>query len=156
MPTFSPFVEWCWNLPLSGAIRGTSWAYPTIEIFHLAGMILLLGTVLIVDLRLLGRILKGNPDFELFTGLSRWAGLGFAVLVVSGPLLFIADAEKLSTSIFFRSKLVLLALAIALQFTIVRKAASGGARRHRAKFAAGASLALWGAAIVSGFAIRLF
>ena len=114
------------------------------------------GTVLIVDLRLLGLILDRDPALELFTDLTRWAGLGLAVQILSGPLLFIADAEKLSTSIFFRSKLALLALAIAFQFTIVRKAASGDLSRHRPKFAAGASLALWSAAIVSGFAIRLF
>jgi len=158
-PTDSPFAEWCWNLPLSIAIRGSAWAFPALEILHIAGLLLVFGTVLIVDLRLLGRILSSEPGRQVSGDLMHWAWPGFALQVLTGPLLFIADARKFYGSGFFRTKIVLLVLAIAFHFVVVRRASASveaGFSPWRARLAAGFSLALWVAAIVSGLSIELF
>ncbi|HXA68554.1 MAG TPA: DUF6644 family protein [Bryobacteraceae bacterium] len=159
MPTDSPFAEWCWNLPLSSAIRGAPWPFPVLEILHIAGLVLVFGTVFIVDLRLLGRILRDEPGWQVVDELMLWAWLGFAVQILTGPLLFIANSRKFYESGFFRTKIVLLALAIAFHFVIVRRVSASvdaGVSPWRGRLAGGVSLALWAAVIVSGLSIELF
>jgi hypothetical protein len=158
-PTGSPFAEWCWNLPLSIAIRGAAWPFPVLEILHIAGLLLVFGTVLIVDLRLLGRILSREPGWQVSGDLMRWAWPGFALQVLTGPLLFAANSRKFYGSEFFRTKIVLLVLAIAFHFVVVRRVSASvdaGFSPWRARLAGGVSLALWAAVIVSGLSIELF
>ena len=159
MPTDSPFAEWCWNLPLSVAIRSAVWAFPLLEIFHIAGLVLVFGTVLIVDLRLLGVVLRREPGWQISGDLMRWAWPGFGVQILTGPLLFIANSGKFYNSPFFRSKLVLLVLAVTFHFLVVRRVSESvdaDVSPFRARLAGGISLALWAAVIVSGLSIELF
>jgi hypothetical protein len=159
LPTDSPFAEWCWNLPVSVAIRSAPWPFPLLEIFHIAGLILVFGTVLIVDLRLLGRVLLREPGWQVSGDLMRWAWPGFASQILTGPLLFLANSRKFYPSPFFRAKLVLLVLAVTFHFLIVRRVSrsvGAGVSPPRARLAGGVSLALWAAMIVSGLSINLF
>jgi Family of unknown function (DUF6644) len=153
--TDSPFAEWCWNLPVSVAIRGAPWPFPTLEILHIVGLILVFGTVLIVDLRLLGVLLRQEPAWQISADLMRWAWPGFGVQLLTGPLLFIANSRKFYDSPFFRWKLVLLVLAVAYHFTVVRRV-STSIDEGIARWAGGVSLALWAAVILSGVSIELF
>ena len=117
------------------------------------------GNVLIVDLRLLGVILRRDPGWQVSGDLMRWAWLGFGIQLLTGPLLFIANSRKFYDSPFFRSKLVLLAVAIAFHYKVVRRVSASvdaDATPRRARLAAGLSLALWGAMILAGFSIELF
>jgi hypothetical protein len=159
LPTDSPFAEWCWSLPLSVAIRSAPWPFPLLEIFHIAGLVLVFGTVLIVDLRLLGVVLRREPGWQVSGDLMRRAWLGFGVQLLTGPLLFIANSRKFYDSVFFCSKLVLLVLAIAFHFLVVRRVSESvdaGVSPFRGRLAGGVSLALWAAVIVSGLSIELF
>jgi hypothetical protein len=153
--TDSPFAEWCWNLPVSMAIRGAPWPFPVLEILHIVGLILVFGTVLIVDLRLLGVILRREPAWQISADLMRWAWPGFALQILTGPLLFVANSRKFYDSPFFRAKLVLLVLAVAFHFTVVRRV-SASVDAGVARWAGGVSLALWAAVILSGVSIELF
>jgi hypothetical protein len=92
--TDSSFAEWCWNLPVSVAIRGAPWPFPALEILHIVGLILVFGTVLLVDLRLLGVLLRREPAWQISADLMRWAWPGFALQVLTGPLLFVANSRK--------------------------------------------------------------
>jgi Family of unknown function (DUF6644) len=159
LPTDSPFAEWCWNLPLSVAIRSATWAFPLLEIFHIVGLVLVFGTVLIVDLRLLGLVLRREPGWQVSGDLMGWAWPGFGVQLLTGPLLFIANSRKFYPSPFFRCKLVLLVIAVAFHFLVVRRVSASvdaGVSPFRARLAGGVSLALWAAMIVSGLSIELF
>jgi len=51
---FLPFFEWCGNTWLGTSVRDTVWAFPVIETFHLLALAVILGTVLIVNLRVFG------------------------------------------------------------------------------------------------------
>jgi uncharacterized membrane protein len=86
----------------------------------------------------------------------RWAWPGFAVQILTGPLLFVANSRKLYDSGFFRAKLVLLVLAIAFHFIVVRRVSASVEAGGRARLAGAVSLALWAAVIVSGLSIQLF
>jgi hypothetical protein len=156
LPSDSPFAEWCWNLPLSIAIRSAPWPFPVLEILHIAGLLLVFGTVLIVDLRLLGMVLRREPGGQVSGDLMRWAWPGFGVQVLTGPLLFIANSRKFYDSGFFRAKLVMLAVAIAFHFIVVRRISASVEAGGRARLAGAVSLALWAAVIVSGLSIELF
>jgi hypothetical protein len=159
LPTDSPFAEWCWNLPLSVAIRSAPWPFPALEILHIVGLLLVFGTVLIVDLRLLGVLLRREPGWQISGDLMRWAWPGFGLQILTGPLLFIANSRKFYDSPFFRAKLVFLVLALAFHFIVVRRVSASvdaGASPSRARLAGGVSLALWAAVIVSGISIEVF
>jgi hypothetical protein len=49
-----PFFQWCYDTPVGETIRNSTWMFPVIETFHLLGLGLTAGAVLIVNLRLLG------------------------------------------------------------------------------------------------------
>ena len=93
-------------------MRGSDWAYPVANLLHLAGLILLIGNLLLLDLRLLG----AGRRFDLVAlsqTLAPPAAAGLVLLLASGVLLFAADASPLLASTMMRWKLLLIALGIA-------------------------------------------
>jgi hypothetical protein len=148
------FVYWCQHLPLAEAIRSVQWAYPMIEIAHIAGVILIFGSVLITNMRLLGLMLKDIPSPDVASGLAPWTLAGFGVQAVSGPLLFITSAERFSESTPFHVKLVLLTAALLYHFLVHRKAAFREGVGF-AKYSAVISMALWIGVILAGLGIEL-
>jgi hypothetical protein len=159
LPTDSPFAEWCWNLPLSVAIRGAPWPFPALEILHIVGLLLIFGTVLIVDLRLLGVLLRREPGWQVSGDLMQWAWVGFGLQILTGPLLFIANSRKFYDSPFFRVKLIFLVVAVVFHFVFVRRVSASvdaGASLAQARLAGAVSLTLWAAVIVSGISIEVF
>ena len=55
------FIEWCQYNALSQFMRSAKWPYPSVEILHIAGLILVFGSMLILNLRIFGRILRREP-----------------------------------------------------------------------------------------------
>ena len=97
---------------LSAAIRGAKWIYPSIEILHIAGLVLVFGSILVLNLRIFGRVLRQTPVREVGRGLAPLTLVGLCGQAVSGPLLFIASAMRFSQSGPFQLKLVLLVLPL--------------------------------------------
>jgi hypothetical protein len=93
-------------------MRGSAIAYPVANLAHLLGLVLLLGSALLMDLRLAG-LFRRLPADALARVLLRAAICGLLILAVSGGLMFAADAGALVKSAFFRWKLALIALALA-------------------------------------------
>lgn len=135
--------------PLAAAMRGDLWLYPIVEIFHISGFVILIGSVVMFDLRLLG--LSPNLSVRaLARHLLPWSAAALLVIVPTGLLMFSAHASEFVGNRAFVLKLILITLALtnALAFhvgifrrgagwdTIVRPPA--GAKMH-----AVASLALW-------------
>jgi hypothetical protein len=89
------FLDWCQNSAISLVIRREAWSIPAIEILHLAGVVLVFGSMLVTNLRLLGWIFVGESAGALAADLARWTRLGLILLVVTGPLLFFAMPMKL-------------------------------------------------------------
>ncbi|NMG11050.1 DUF6644 family protein [Brasilonema sp. UFV-L1] len=100
---------WLWleNSALSSAIRQWLWLYPMIETTHILGLAIVFGSVALFDFRLLG-----FSRHLLVTDMARyllpWAYLSFAVVVLSGFLLFAVDATEIAANPAFRLKLLLL------------------------------------------------
>jgi hypothetical protein len=72
-------------------IRTSTWAYPAVEVVHLAGLALLIGTAVAFDLRLLG-LSSRLPADAMARHLLPWARVGFTLALASGLLLFATQA----------------------------------------------------------------
>ena len=66
-----PFFQWCYQTTIGETIRDSSWLFPVIEAFHLLGLGLTGGAVLIVNLRLLGAGLSRQPVAQLSAAVNR-------------------------------------------------------------------------------------
>jgi hypothetical protein len=144
---------------LAAAIDGTPialWAagdaYRIINVVHVLGLVLLLGAIGIVDLRLVGAF-QSLPCAALRSALTPLAIAGLMLMLVSGLLLFAADAAALAGSSTFRWKLLLVALGIgnALLFGLLwRRLPETRAVPLGAKALALLSLSTWLAVAVLG------
>src|SRR5215831_15340813 len=86
------FFEWLSTSPWANAMNGPEWAFPLVESLHFLGFALSIGTIAIVDLRLLGIGMRRQSAASLARDLDRWTRWGFAVMLITGPLMFSADA----------------------------------------------------------------
>ena len=131
---------------------GSVWAYPTVLAAHTVGMSLLVGASAALDLRLLGVApqVPLGPLAVLFRVL--WTGAGLSL--VSGLLLFGADASTKGATPVFLVKLAFIAAALVvarrLRRTIYRGGSDAVAVPFAAKALAVASLLLWAGAIAAG------
>lgn len=98
------------NLPLAAAIRESVWAFPLLEIVHIAAFAAMIGTVLTVEMRTLG-VQKSIPLLELGRLGVKIALVAFAVIVVSGSMLLLSDLHGYIANRAFLLKLGLITLA---------------------------------------------
>ncbi len=99
------------NYPSSIAIRESLYMYPVVESVHVLSLCLFLGLVTMMDLRLAGLGNRGTPIRQIQQQLFPWQMVGMALIVASGLLLVYAEPLRFYGNIFFRVKLVLLAVA---------------------------------------------
>ena len=146
MSLFLPLFTWADHTAIGMAIRASRWLFPVIEAFHLVALALLGGTVLLVDMRLLGWGLRSRPVSELASDMQPWMVAGLLVMLSSGFLLFLSEPKKLYDNLPFQIKMVFLFLAIVYTFTIRRKLLRSNvdlAWPARSRLAGGVSIALW-------------
>jgi hypothetical protein len=150
------FAKWCESTHVAVAIRDSAWLFPAIEIVHLAGLAVLGGTILIVDLRLLGLGLTRNSAAELFDEVQPWTVGAVAVTVLSGTLMFVSEAVDCYNSAPFRVKMLLLLVALLFTFTIRRRVARSAQRpvlRWLERLTGGTSISLWTSVAIAGRSI---
>src|ERR1017187_10448242 len=99
--------QWLNDTQLATAIRESDVVFPVIETVHVLGITLLAGTVAIVDLRLLGVILKRERVSQVAGQILPLTWVGFAAMIGSGALLFLAEAAKSYYNPAFRFKMLL-------------------------------------------------
>jgi hypothetical protein len=131
---------------LSMFVTGTKWMWPTCETLHFIGLSLLMGIVLLVDLRMLGVIRR--ISFPVLHRLLPWGILGFGINVLTGLLFFIGQPDQYikSTPFQWKMALVLIAGANALYFTMFDEVwvlAPEDEAPMQAKVAAGSAVVLW-------------
>jgi hypothetical protein len=116
-----PFFEWCENTAIGTAIRDSLWLFPVIEAVHLLGLAVLGGTVLLLDMRLVGLGLRRHPVAALARDLHPWMIGGVVVMLVTGVLLFLSEALKCYENLPFRLKMIFLFFALLFTFTVRRR-----------------------------------
>ena len=157
------FCQWLNDTGISNSIRKSDLAFAAIETVHVLGITLLAGTIAIVDLRLLGVILKKDRVSDVARLVLPVTWIGFAIMFSSGSLLFMAEALKSYQNPAFRLKMLLLLVAglnpLIFHSTVYRSVAEwdrAGITPRRASVAAALSLTLWSLIIMSGRAIAYF
>ncbi|HTT64549.1 MAG TPA: DUF6644 family protein [Bryobacteraceae bacterium] len=144
------FFEWLSTSPWANAMNGPEWAFPLVESLHFIGFTFSIGTIAIVDLRLLGLVMRRQSAAELAADLDPWTWAGLALMLITGPLMFSADAVAYHNNPSFQFKMVCLLLALIFHFTIHRKVTRSQVHPLAARFVGGLSLALWTAVVAGG------
>ena len=115
------FFAWCEHSAVGGAIRTSNWLFPVIEAFHLLGLAVIGGAVLVVDLRLFGIGLRRQPVAQLARDAQPWLIASLMVMVATGSLMFMSEAIKCYYHPAFWVKMTSLVLAIVFTFTVHKK-----------------------------------
>lgn len=117
-------------------------AYPTINTLHLLGLVMLVGGIGVVDLRTMG-LWRALPLPALSRALTPVAIAGLAIMATTGVLLFASDGAALAQSDTFRTKLLLIAAALAnaVAYRILWRRST--TPPVGARIMAGVSLILW-------------
>ena len=148
--TANTFFEWLTTSPWANAMNGPVWAFPVVESLHFIGFAMSVGTIAIVDFRLLGFGMVRQTAADLEADLHCWTLAGIALMLVTGPLMFSADAVRYSVNPSFRFKMTCLALALLFQFTVRRRMTQADVPPAAARLTGLLSLALWTAVIAGG------
>ena len=115
-----PFFEWCEASAIGDAIRNSLWLFPAIECVHLLGLVLLGGSVLIVDLRLLNLGLRDQAVRAVGASADRLMMAGISLMLVTGIPLFLSEAIKCYYSPAFWVKILTLVPALIFALTVRR------------------------------------
>ncbi len=148
MTTSATAIDALARLPLAVAIRESAWAFPLLEIVHIAAFAALVGSVLTVEARVFG-LRKSLPLEELGKLGAVIAVSAFAVIAASGSLLFLSDAAAYIANRAFMVKLGLIALA-AVNMLLFHARGSLGRPDACARWQAALSLLLWLSVIGAG------
>ncbi|MGA2712443.1 MAG: DUF6644 family protein [Bryobacteraceae bacterium] len=149
-----PFFQWCEATAIGAYIRQSTTIFPVIEVFHLFGLTVLLGTLTIIDLRILGIGMRRQSIPKIVSSLGPltvWAGI---ITIVTGILLFLSEALKCYDNQAFPWKMWL-ALAGILLYLLFQRRMTKGAQVSSAqmKIVAVLSLVFWYGVALAGRAI---
>jgi hypothetical protein len=139
-------------------MQASRWGFAVVEAIHLLGLAMLGGAVLIVDLRLLGLILKSESARTVSRELSKVLLSSLVIMLLTGVTLVSEEALKCYHSPAFRWKMLLLGAAVLFYFTLHRAALLRTEKQQAdiwSRIAAGVSLILWLGVGVAGRAIGL-
>ena len=159
MNSIFPFFKWVDETWLSQVINNSKWLFPAIEGVHIVALALLFGSVIVLNLRLLGIGMRQRPASELLEELRPWVFSSLVVILTTGVLLFAAEATKSFRSTPFRIKMILLVTAIAFHYLVSQRIVSrDGVYAHPVltKSAAVFAIALWVSVGFAGRAIGFF
>lgn len=123
---------------------------PIVQTVHILCVSAVMGSVVLIDLRVLGLALPSQPTSELVRRLMPWTWGALPLLAISGLVFIVAQPERYFTNPVFRLKFAMLAPAIALAIVFHRAVTHATdfwdrtrGRRRAAKAIAAVSLFLW-------------
>jgi hypothetical protein len=96
---------------LATRIRDSLWLFPLIESTHVIGLALVFGTIVIIDLRLLGIASTQRSFKRMASDILKWTWAAFALTALTGALMFITNSLVYYHNFFFRTKMLLLVLS---------------------------------------------
>jgi len=131
------------------AIRNSIWMFPVIEAFHLIGLAILGGSILVGDLRLLGLLLSTKPINYVISQTTLILKLGLIILVSTGIPLFLSEAIKCYYSRAFWIKMSALLIGLVFLFFIRNPMGLSAVEENtKLKLIGFVSISIW--AIVAG------
>ena len=134
-------------------LNSSALAFPILECIHIVGFALSIGTVAIVDFRLLDIGMRHQTPAQLNKDLSVWTIVGLSIMVLTGMMLYSSDPDMYYLNWAFLLKMLFLVLAIVFNYTIHRTVVLSGASPGKTKMVAYVSLLLWILVIFGGIFI---
>jgi hypothetical protein len=155
---FLQWYTWIDDTPVSLALRNSRVAVPIVETIHLLAIALAVGTIMVIDLSILGVGMRRQAVPKIAHELAPLTWIGFGAALATGLLLFWSEAAKISCKPIFWVKMGLLAATFVFHLTAHRQATMPGPPMApgRARMTAGLSLTLWFAVAFGGKAVALF
>lgn len=157
MMDITPWLKALEDSGLATGIRNSKYLFPFLEAAHVMALSLVFGTVTVVDLRLLGVASTGRPATRVSSELLKWTWAAFALVALTGAVMFTTNARVYAHNTAFQIKLALLALAglnmLAFHLTAGRTMARWDRQRAApalGKAAAALSLILWIGIVFAG------
>src|SRR5689334_8280585 len=102
--SFLEFCHWLAGTQWSIALHESQYMYTILESVHVLNLTVFVGLAAMLDLRLLGLTMRRVPVSEIVKRFMPWLVFGFAVMVVTGLLLFYAIPVRSFQNVFFRAK----------------------------------------------------
>jgi hypothetical protein len=158
MQMLLPFFTWCDSTAAGQTIRDSRFLFPIIESLHLFALTVLLGTVSVLNLRLLGAGLRRQPMALVARSLGPLTFWSVVAMLITGALLFCSEALKCYESPPFLVKMVVLLLAIVFHWTVFWPRVNSAREAGRASRVATAvvSMILWFGVATAGRAIGFY
>ena len=138
---------------IENPLNASALAFPVLECIHIIGFAISVGTIAIVDFRLLGLGMRHQKAADLNKDLWLWTLAGLVIVVFSGLLLYSSDPDMYYLNVAFLFKMACLSAAIIFHYTIRRKVVSLDAPNAYGKLIACVSLALWASVVFGGIFI---
>jgi hypothetical protein len=142
---------------LADNIRENDLLFPLVESVHVLSICLVVGSILVVDLRLLGLASINRPVSRVANGILPLTWSAFAVAVASGSLLFISNATKYLENGYFVAKILLICAAglnmVVFHFISARDLPKWEKEKtlpFSARLAGGLSILLWVSVVTCG------
>jgi hypothetical protein len=147
---FQDFFQWVYDTPLGETVRANELLFPWFESVHVLAITLVLGSIAVVDLRLLGLASRGRPVSRLVRAVLPVTWCAFGVAVITGATLFTSNAVAYAKNFPFQMKMLLMLLAglnmLVFHFVTYRSVGAwdeAGSTPFAARFAGGFSIAVW-------------
>lgn len=147
------FCRWLQDNAFIGLINGTAWTAATLEIVHYFSMFILVGSMMIVDLCVLGLLGRGQKAARFADRLFPWMWAGLLFNSLSGFLMFAGSATAYYRNDIFYDKVIVILLAIVSSIIVQQRVRAWDelpAMPVGAKLLALVSIGLWIGAIVAG------
>ncbi|MCY4143963.1 MAG: hypothetical protein OXG08_09795 [Gammaproteobacteria bacterium] len=151
------FVEWLDTHAWSTALHESLHMYPIVETTHVLSLMVFVGTLAIVDFRLLGVAFRNVPVSQVTSRVLPWTALGFVVIVSTGVMLFYAIPIRTFHSVWFRLKVILIVAAGINAWLLHRRMTRTRVEWDNdrkppllVRMSAGVSLAAWAGVIICG------
>jgi hypothetical protein len=97
--------------PLGISIAESLWAFPMVETVHVMALVTVLGTLLVMDLRMLGWASTAVPIRKVSEDTLKWTWMAFVLAAITGTILWISKAHSYMINPYFLTKMGLMAVA---------------------------------------------
>jgi hypothetical protein len=150
-----PMVKWLDTTTIGNIIKESTYIFPVVEVFHLFGLTVLLGTMTITDLRMLGVGMRRQSIAKVATELAPYTIWAAVLTIATGILLFLSEVMKCYENAAFPWKMWFLLAGILLYLFVQRRITAPGSRAgsFTLKVVAVLSLVFWYGVAVAGRAI---
>lgn len=109
--SMSEFSEWLYGVPVSEYFRDAGWIVPTVQSIHIVAIAVLIGSSILLDLKLAGIVARTEQPAIVYQRYMPWVWSGLVVLLLTGAVMTIAEPDRVLTNWLFWTKMALVIVA---------------------------------------------